>query len=71
MRQMTLQIDGMSCQHCVRAVDNALRGIPGVALDKVEVGRADLRFDESQVTVDALLDAVADAGYSASPGGQS
>ena len=26
-----VHIEGMSCQHCVRAVDKVLRAVPGVA----------------------------------------
>ncbi|MDZ4063039.1 MAG: heavy metal-associated domain-containing protein [Coriobacteriia bacterium] len=35
-----LQIQGMSCQHCVKAVDGALRAMAGVEDVEVAVGRA-------------------------------
>lgn len=35
-----LRIQGMSCQHCVKAVDGALRAMPGVEDVEVSVGRA-------------------------------
>ncbi|WP_373818732.1 heavy-metal-associated domain-containing protein, partial [Glaesserella sp.] len=30
MATITLQLDGLHCGHCVKSVDNALRGLPTV-----------------------------------------
>jgi copper chaperone len=35
-----IRIGGMSCQHCVKAVDQALRGLEGVERVEVSVGAA-------------------------------
>jgi copper chaperone len=60
-----LAIEGMSCDHCVRAVQDALRGVPGVTIDRVVIGRATITYDPTQTTLDEVLDAVADEGYTA------
>jgi copper chaperone len=60
-----LAIEGMSCDHCVRAVQDALRGVPGVTIDRVAIGRATITYDPTQTTLDEVLDAVADEGYTA------
>ncbi len=65
MRAATLNIEGMSCRHCLNAVNRALRALPGVTLDSVQIGRASLRYDESVIGPDAIRDAVNDAGYRA------
>ena len=65
MRQITLHIDGMSCGHCLNAVNQALGAVPGVEIESVRMGRADLRYDESLTTGDASRGAIADAGYRA------
>jgi copper chaperone len=65
MKTATLQIEGMSCGHCLNAVNRALASLPGVALESVQIGRASLRYDESLITPDAIRDAVAEAGYRA------
>ena len=65
MRQITLHIDGMSCGHCLNAVNQALGAVPGVEIESVRMGRADLRYDESRTSVDAITSAVSDAGYRA------
>jgi copper chaperone len=63
MRQITLRIGGMSCDHCLRAVRTELAKLPGVELDSVHIGSATLRFDPSRTTVDHLIAAIGDAGY--------
>lgn len=65
MEELTLSIEGMSCAHCVRAVDEALRGLDGVEVDEVEIGSAKLRFEPGVISEDEILDAVNDQGYSA------
>ncbi len=64
MKQVTLKVDGMSCGHCVRAVESALAQVPGVTVEAVQIGSAKVRVDE-HTTVTTLVDAISDAGYSA------
>ena len=63
----TLNVTGMMCQHCVAHVTKALEGVSGVSSVDVslEAGTATVEADAS-VTDDALVAAVADAGYEAS-----
>ena len=65
MRQITLHIDGMSCGHCLNAVSQALGRLPGVEIESVRMGRAELRYDDAVITPEAITGAVADAGYRA------
>lgn len=65
MKQLKLEVAGMSCGHCVHAVREALSSLPGVKVDGVSIGSATVNFDETKVTVGELVDAVADAGYEA------
>jgi copper chaperone len=65
MKQLKLEVTGMSCGHCVGAVRAALAAIPGVKVDNVSIGSASVSFDETKATVGDLVDAVADAGYEA------
>lgn len=64
MATKTLEIDGMSCGHCVKAVTMALQDLPGVTVKDVTVGRATIDADESVVTEAALAQAIDDAGFS-------
>jgi copper chaperone len=65
MEALHLTIEGMTCEHCVRAVDGRLRRTPGVEVQSVAVGSADLRYDPARVNVDQIADAIADEGYTA------
>lgn len=67
MTRTTLRIDGMSCDHCVRAVRQALEAVPGVAVRAVAVGTATVEFDDREVPLERVLDAVNDEGYAATP----
>jgi Cu+-exporting ATPase len=62
---LRLAIEGMRCAGCVAGVENALRGVPGVAEVNVNfAGRtADVRGDAQTAT---LIEAVEKAGYRAS-----
>jgi copper chaperone len=65
MKTATLHIEGMSCGHCLNAVNSALARVPGVTVTSVQIGRASLSYDESRVGPDAIRDAVHAAGYRA------
>ena len=65
MSKLDLEIEGMSCNHCVAAVSEALRELPGVTVDEVRIGSAALRYEPDQVSLDDIVLAVEDAGYSA------
>lgn len=65
MKALTLSITGMSCGHCLNAVNQALGKLDGVTLGSVKMGRAELEYDESKLTPDAVAAAVAAVGYQA------
>jgi copper ion binding protein len=62
--QTKLKIEGMSCDHCVKAVTKALEGIDGVTSAKVSLKDKSAAVDHGDgVTAAALKAAVVDAGY--------
>ncbi|HEX5438898.1 MAG TPA: heavy metal-associated domain-containing protein [Gemmatimonadaceae bacterium] len=65
MEQLQLDISGMSCEHCVRAVRGALERMQGVRVDRVEVGSATVHYDPHSATPEQIVDAINDEGYSA------
>jgi len=71
MTEVQFQIQGMHCDHCAMRVQKALASVPGVARAVVTLqsGRARVEYDEGTATAQALTDAVAKAGYSASVAG--
>ena len=65
MTKLELEIAGMSCGHCVAAVSEALTELPGVSVDQVRIGAAQISYHPDQVSPEQILLAVEDAGYSA------
>ena len=63
MAEINLKIEGMSCQHCVMSVKNAIEGIEGVASSDVSVGAAAIKFDDSKTDENTIAAAVQNAGY--------
>jgi copper chaperone CopZ len=63
MERMTLSIGGMSCGHCVRAVRDALAELPGVTVERVDVGTATVAVDPGRGSRATVEEAVRDAGY--------
>ena len=60
----TLQISGMTCQHCVRSVTKALQGVAGVDNVSVDLGAGSARV-EGPADPASLLQAVESEGYEA------
>jgi len=65
----TLRIDGMTCQNCARHVREALQQVPGVEYAEVDLdaGRARVKAGPAPPQLNALVDAVTRAGYTAVP----
>lgn len=65
--ELTIDVTGMTCEHCERAVANALRAVPGVQ-DVLEVShpRALARITAGPEVTSQLIEAtIANAGYDA------
>jgi isoamylase len=67
MKTVTLKVEGMTCDHCARAVGGALERVAGVRRAQVDLagGRALVEYDEERTTPSALANAVMDEGYTA------
>jgi copper chaperone len=69
MSKLELDIQGMSCGHCVAAVSGALRQLDGVSVEAVRIGSASVDYKPDVVSPDQIVSAVEDAGYSAAAKG--
>lgn len=65
MSEFTLRIDRMHCGSCIRRVNQALASTPGVTVDEVRIGAARLHSSGDSAAVDAVIAALARAGYPA------
>ncbi len=63
MQHASFEITGMSCGHCVKAVDKALKQATGVTVEAVAIGTATVAFDPAQTTAQQIAQVIDDAGY--------
>ncbi len=71
MKQLTLQVKGMTCEHCVKSVTKALEGVSGVSRAEVSLaaGQAVVALSNGVQTT-RLISAVEEAGYQAEAEGE-
>ena len=72
MTTTNLRVTGMTCGHCVAAVEKALRAQPGVRAATVSLdgGRARVEHDEGAVRPAQLVAAIEEEGYGATVDGR-
>lgn len=65
METTVLRIEGMNCDHCKKAVTDALQELTGVKSVEVELndGTATVAYDPAQSAEETLKEAVKAAGY--------
>lgn len=67
MAKTRLKVSGMSCQHCVKTVTDALTALEAVQRAKVNLrkGEAIVHFDASRTTPANLTEAITEVGFEA------
>ena len=65
MKEVKLNIEGMHCTGCSTRLEKVLNNVDGVEDAKVslEEKKADIKYDETQVSEKELIEAVEDAGF--------
>lgn len=63
MQTVTLNVEGMSCGHCVSSVENAMKQLGASGKVDLAAGKVTVEYDESQLTLDAIKEAIEDQGY--------
>lgn len=65
MEQVTLNVSGMSCGHCVNAVEGSVGKLQGVKKVSVmlDKGQVDVEFDENVVSLSTIKETIDDQGY--------
>lgn len=68
MKNVTIKINGMGCQNCVKAVTEELTSLDGI--NKVNVSLenacAEVEYDESKINTDKMISAIKELEYEAS-----
>ena len=65
MEHKTLKVTGMSCNHCVNAVNNALGALAGVADVAVSLqdGAVSFNYDPALAPLEAITAAITEEGF--------
>ncbi|MDD2378052.1 MAG: copper chaperone CopZ [Bacilli bacterium] len=65
MEKIVLQVEGMSCDHCVKSIKKSVNELPGVA--QVEVSLSDktvmVEYDNTKVKVEQIKSVIEEQGY--------
>ena len=60
--KLNLKIDGMGCEHCIKSVREALKGVNGVKVLDVKIGSAEVEVENDSV-LNEIKEKLDDAGY--------
>ncbi|WP_456273414.1 copper chaperone CopZ [Bacillus sp. AK031] len=65
MKNITLNVTGMSCGHCVKAVEGSVGELQGVKSVKVHLdsGKVDVAYNSDEVSVETIKETIDDQGY--------
>jgi len=67
MHEQEIRVDGMTCQHCVMTVQQALDGVPGITVKVVRVGAVVYATDDVDRAESRVRAAITAAGYTPVP----
>lgn len=69
LKNTTLRSDEFSCPSCVTKIETKLKGMDGVESAEVRYasGRVSVTHDPAKASVRALVDAIAEVGYTVKP----
>lgn len=65
MENVTLKVQGMSCGHCVKAIESSVSELNGIESVNVSLQAAEVNvsFNSSQVSIDQIKETIEDQGY--------
>ncbi|WP_052254832.1 copper chaperone CopZ [Salinicoccus sp. YB14-2] len=65
MNTTSIKVEGMTCGHCKSSVEGALGKLSGVSKAEVdlEANKVSVEYDEDQVNVDEMNEAIEEQGY--------
>lgn len=64
---LEFDVQGMTCQHCVNSVTHEVSEVTGVTGVNVNLDAGHLSVAGNGIDVDAVITAIAEAGYEAQP----
>jgi copper chaperone len=63
MKNVTIQVQGMSCNHCVNSVEGALKNLGAQGKVDLAVGQVSVEYDEIKLNLEVIKAAIEEEGY--------
>lgn len=65
MEKSIIRVDGMSCNHCVKAITKTVSALPGIAGVEVDLksGTVKVEYDPTQSPLDKIKLEIEEQGY--------
>ena len=65
MRQETIIVEGMTCQHCVQTITEALNNITGLNTVNVDLVKKEVsvKFNENETKLKKISDKIIEVGF--------
>ncbi len=70
MKDITLSVPDISCNHCKESIEGALNPLEGVGRAEVSIEARNVRvnYDADSVSLDTIIEAIGDQGYEVAAG---
>ncbi|PQP87538.1 cation transporter [Paenibacillus sp. AR247] len=63
MNQVTLQVNGMSCMHCVNSIEGAMKALGADGNVNLADGSVTVAYDSGKLSLQSIKEAIEDHGY--------
>jgi copper chaperone len=65
MEKVVLNVGGMSCEHCVKAVKNAVGGLTNAKVVDISLktGKVTVEYNSSKISLDEIKNAIKEEDY--------
>ncbi|MFS0728402.1 cation transporter [Paenibacillus sp. 1P07SE] len=63
MKNITLNVTGMSCGHCVNSIESALKEVGVESKVNLSDGTVDVSYDENKLSLASIKETIEEQGY--------
>jgi len=67
VKNITLKVSNLSCKHCMEAVNNTVKGLPGIISIAIQSGAdqsdVDISYESKNVSFEKIRGAIVELGY--------
>ena len=67
VKNVTLKVSNLSCKHCMEAVNNTVKGLPGIISMAIQSGAdqsdVDISYESKNVSFEKIRGAIVELGY--------